>query len=138
VPRWHRAEEHRGTGRDCEGEHHNRRIKASLVQHRNAGRRAERGNHAGRPGRKHQPAQAAEQPEQQAFDQQTTDQAAAPGAYGNAHGHLTAAANCTDQDEAGDVHADDQQQQADGAEEDEQRLAHVADDGVTQAVDRRR
>ena len=113
-------------------------VEARLIQQRHADRRIERGDRGRRPVREHQASRAAGQTEHQALDQQRAHQRGASGADGDAHRQLAAAAERPDQHQAGDVDADDQQHQADGAQQHEHRLANVADHRLAQRMDRGR
>ena len=63
---------------------------------------------------------------------------AAAGADGGADRHLAAPADGAGQQQVRDVGAGDEQDEADGADEDPQRAAHVADDLLAQRHDAER
>ena len=73
--------------------------------------------------------------EQKAFGQELADDAATRGSHGDADGEFTLAAGGADEQQICHVGAGDEQDEADGSEEDEERRAHVADDAVAQGFD---
>ena len=75
--------------------------------------------------------------EQDAFGEELADDAGAAGSQGGADGKLALAAGGAHQQQVGHVGAGDQQHQADGAQQHEQRFAGVADDRVAQRRSRR-
>ena len=66
--------------------------------------------------------------EQESFDEQHLEQAAASGADRRAHGHLALARDGAAQDEVRDVRTRDEQHEADRAEQEQQRPLHLAGD----------
>ena len=81
------------------------------------------------------PSSAAGEREQQAFGQQLTDDAAAACAEGASHQHFLLASERARQQQVRDVGARDQQDEADGADQDRDRLAYVAHDLLAQRDD---
>ena len=75
-----------------------------------------------------QPGDSAEQRQEQALRQQLPDQPRSPGSQRLANGDLGLPSAGARQEEVGDVHAADQEDQPDGAEQQNQRLADVAHD----------
>ncbi len=78
---------------------------------------------------------AAGEGEDDAFGEELTDDAGAARAHGGADGEFTLAAGGADEQKIGDVGAGDEQDEADGSEQDEERLTRAGDDGVAQRLD---
>jgi hypothetical protein len=76
----------------------------------------------------HQSACGAEQGEYATFGEELREYAAASGAERDAHGDFALPRFGACEHEAGDVGAGDEQHEADGAEQHEQRLAEVAEE----------
>ena len=73
------------------------------------------------------PSAAADQAEDHALGEQLADQAAATGAERGPHGDLALARRRAREQQVRDVHARDQQHEADGAEQQPERASQVAD-----------
>ena len=113
-------------------------VEAGLVEQRHADRGIERRNRGGGPIGENQTCDAAGDAEHEALDQQSAKQAESARADGNAHGQLAAAADAANQHQAGDVDADDQQDEAHRAQQHEHRLSDAADQRFAQRMDRHR
>src|ERR1700704_5754917 len=78
---------------------------------------------------------AAEQSENDAFEEKVGSDACATGAQCGAHSQLLTAAFDADQQQVGDVGAGNQKDHADGAHENPENAAHVADDITFERTD---
>ena len=77
---------------------------------------------------------AAGEGEHEALGEQLANDAGATSAHGGADGELALAAGGTDQEQVGDIGAGDEQNEADGSEQNQQRGASAGNDGVAQRL----
>jgi hypothetical protein len=125
APRRQGAEEHARRQRQANAEGHHPRIDAHLAAARQR-RRQQHADQIHRPERQQQADGAAGGGQQQALREQMAEEVRALCAQGSPHRQLALSRCGADEQQIGDVHAHDQQQQADGAEQDQQRRPYAS------------
>ena len=131
------AEENARRDREHDGEEQDARIDGDRAQARHVFR-LQRLNPAHAGGRHHDAEQAADRREEDALGQELLQQPAAARAQRRADRELFLTSEGAREQQVGDVGAGDQQDEADGAEQHQQRTADVADDLLVQRHDAER
>ena len=127
--RGNEAEEERGQERHTGGEGGDARVEADLGEARKV-RRAVGAQQIDTPEGDPDGGRAGEGREQQVLGEELAEDPAAAGADGGSDGELALAGAVAGEEEVGDVHAGDQDDEADRAEEDPQHRPDAADDPV--------
>src|SRR5262249_13615185 len=109
---------------ECENQH--RRVNTDFLQTRDAVWQL-RSNQTSAPEREQDSQRGAQRSQQGALGQQLTDNAPSGGAERHTHRHLLSARRSADEQQVGDIGAGNQQNQADGAQQNQQRLPYVTD-----------
>ena len=132
--RRNQADEKSGRHRHSKREREHLRIESDLRGARDGGRR-ESDEDAHEPGRERDANDAAHDREDRAFREHLSNETPATRAERETDGHLSPAGRASCQARAGEIHARDEQHEGDGAEENAQIVAHVADEIALQVDD---
>ena len=135
LERRRRADEQPGHQRDADRERDDGAVHPHFAEARDA-ERLETGQRVAAPGRDEKPRHRADHRQQQAFRQQLADEPPAAGAERRPHRELALARGRACEQQVGDVRARDEQHEADGAQQQQQRGPRVFDDVAVQRGDR--
>ena len=125
------AEDEARHQRDRQREAQNGGVDPDFVEPRQVGRRQSHETKHAQPGEPHA-ADTSHERQQRALGEKLTDQSSAGRAYRRAHDHFTLASGRPCEQQVRDIGARDQQHEADGREQDVERLAGVADQEILQ------